>query len=185
MSDTPKKGHHENLRKARLHAVGGAYIADTATVTADVTLGEDVNIWYGVAVRGDDAPITIGARTNIQDNAVVHVDPDAPNIIGCDVTVGHSAICHGVEIGDHVLVGMGAVILGGAKIGEGAIIGAGALVLENTVIPPWSVAVGSPAKVIKSVDPDARRAVAISHASGYVKQAKRHSAGDWDDLVTA
>ncbi len=185
MSETPKNGPHPNLRKARLHPVGGAYIADTATVTADVTLGADVNVWYGVAIRGDDAPITIGARTNIQDNAVVHVDPDAPNIIGSDVTVGHSAICHGVEIGDYVLVGMGSVILGGARIGEGAIIGAGALVLENTVIPPWSVAVGSPAKVIKTVDPAARRAVAIGHAAGYVLQAKRHSAGEWDDLVTA
>ena len=185
MSNAPTPGKHPNLRKARLLPVGHAYIADTATVTADVTLGEDVNVWYGVSIRGDDAPISIGARTNIQDNAVVHVDPDAPNSIGTDVTVGHSAICHGVEIGDYVLVGMGAVILGGAKIGEGAMIGAGALVLENTVIPPWSVAVGSPAKVIKTLDPDARRPVAIGHAAGYVRKAKEHAAGDWDDLVTA
>ncbi len=185
MAHAPTEGNHPNLRKARLQPVGGAFIADTATVTADVTLGEGVNVWYGVAIRGDDAPIAIGARTNIQDNAVVHVDPDAPNMIGSDVTVGHSAICHGVDIGDYVLVGMGAIILGGAKIGEGAIIGAGALVLENTEIPPWSVAVGSPARVIKTVDPEARRPLAISQASGYVKKAKEHSKGEWDGLVTA
>jgi len=185
MAHAPTQGNYPNLRKARLHPVGHAFIADTATVTADVTLGEHVNIWYGVAIRGDDAPIAIGARTNIQDNAVVHVDPDAPNRIGSDVTVGHSAICHGVDIGDYALIGMGAIVLGGAVIGEGAVIGAGALVLQNTVIPPWSVAVGSPAKVIKTVEPEARRAVALSHASGYVKKAKEHSAGDWDGLVKA
>ena len=173
------------LRKARLHHVHGAWIADTATVTAVVRLGEDVNVWYGVAIRGDDAPITIGARTNIQDNAVVHVDPDAPNTIGADVTIGHGAIVHGVEVGDYCLIGMGSTVLGGSKIGEGAIIGAGALVLENTEVPPYSVFVGSPGRVVKTMDPEKRRAGARAHAAGYVAQAKRHNAGTWDDQISA
>jgi len=175
----------ERMRKARMLRVGGAYVADTATVTAHVTLAEDANIWFGVAIRGDDAPITIGARTNIQDNAVVHVDPDAPNVLGHDITVGHSAIVHGVEVGDYALIGMGAILLGGSRVGEGAIVGAGAVVLENTVIPPWSLAVGSPARVIREVDREERLRVALAHATHYVEQARLHSVGDWDELVTS
>ena len=175
----------DELRKARLLRIGKAYVADTATVTARVTLEEDVNIWYGVSIRGDDAPITIGARTNIQDNAVVHVDPDADNSIGHDVTVGHSALVHGVQVGNYVLVGMGAVLLGGSVIGDGSVIGAGALVLENTVIPPWSLVVGSPARVIRTIDPEERKAKALGHAAHYVEQAGRHHRGDWDEMVDA
>ncbi len=166
-----------------MNPVGKAYVADTATVTARVALGEDVNIWYGVAIRGDDAPIAIGARTNIQDNAVVHVDPDAPNRLGADVTVGHSAICHGVEIGDYALIGMGAVLLGGCKIGEGAVIGAGALVLENTEVPPYSLAVGSPMRIVKTFDPEERKRIAMEHAAHYVMRAKEHATGVWDGQV--
>jgi carbonic anhydrase/acetyltransferase-like protein (isoleucine patch superfamily) len=172
------------LRAARMLRVGRAYVGDTATVTAAVTLGADANVWYGVAIRGDDAPIAIGERTNVQDNAVVHVDPGAPNAIGRDVTVGHSAICHGVEIGDYVLVGMGAVLLGGSVIGEGSIVGAGALVLENTVIPPYSLAVGSPARVVRALDAQERREQAIAHATHYVEQARRHADGAWDGQLT-
>ena len=173
------------LAPARLHRVGAAFIADSATVTARVRLGIDVNIWYGVRIRGDDAPITIGDRTNVQDNAVIHVDPDCPNSIGSDVTIGHSAIVHGVEVGDHALIGMGAICLGGSKIGEGAIVGAGAVVLENMVIPPWSVAVGSPARVVKTLNATERREAAKHHAAGYVEQARRHADGWWDDQVEA
>jgi len=171
------------LRNARLVRVGGAYVADTATVTAAVTLGEDTNVWYGVVVRGDDAPISIGDRTNVQDGAVVHVDPDAANVIGADCTIGHGAIVHGVDVGDFVLVGMGAILLGGSKVGEGAVIGAGALVLENVEIPPYSLAVGSPARVVRALDPEARRAQARAHSHHYVRQAKRHAEGSWDGQV--
>ena len=174
---------HQSLRDDRMLRVGSAFVADTATVTAKVTLGEGTNIWYGVQIRGDDAPITIGARTNVQDNAVVHVDPGAPNVIGCDVTIGHSAIVHGVEVGDYALIGMGAILLGGSKIGEGAIVGAGAVVLENVEIPPYSLAVGAPARVVKQLDPEARRAVALDHSVGYVEQAQRHADGSWDGGV--
>ncbi|MDJ0975175.1 MAG: gamma carbonic anhydrase family protein [Planctomycetota bacterium] len=173
------------LRNARMLQVGRAYVADSATVTAKVKLGPDANIWFGVMVRGDDAQITIGARTNVQDNAVVHVDPGAPNTIGSDVTIGHGAIVHGVEIGDYVLVGMGAIILGGSRVGEGAVIGAGAVVLENAEIPPYSLVVGCPGKVVRQVDPEERRAGAIEHAAGYVEQAKRHADGLWDGGVEA
>jgi carbonic anhydrase/acetyltransferase-like protein (isoleucine patch superfamily) len=177
MSDAP------GLRKARMRKVGRAYVADTATVTGEVTLGDDANIWYGVLIRGDDAPIHIGARTNIQDNAVVHVDPDAPNVIGADCTIGHGALVHGVEVGDRVLIGMGAILLGGSKVGEGCVIGAGAVVLENTAIPPYSLVVGAPAKVIRTHDAWERTSQAIRHATHYVEQAKKHAAGGWDGMV--
>lgn len=185
MSDDAGKPIPDGLRRARLHRVGRAYVADTATVTARVTLGEDANLWYGVMVRGDDAPITIGARTNIQDNSVVHVDPDAPNVIGADVTIGHGALVHGVEVEDCVLIGMGAIVLGGSRIGEGSIIGAGALVLENTVIPPYSLVVGSPARVVRQLDPADRRPKAVRHAAHYVEQARRHASDVWDGQVEA
>ncbi len=174
-----------SLRKARMLRVGGAYVADNATVTAKVRLGKDVNLWFGVQIRGDDAPITIGARTNIQDNAVVHVDPDAPNIIGSDCTIGHGAIVHGVEVGDYVLIGMGSILLGGSRVGDGCVIGAGAVVLENAVIPPYSLVVGCPGKVVRQVDPDERLRVALEHAHGYVEQARRHADGEWDGGVEA
>ncbi len=170
-------------RIPRLVRVGAAFVADTATVTAAVTLGDETNLWYGVVVRGDDAPIAIGDRTNVQDGAVVHVDPDAANVIGADCTIGHGAIVHGVEVGDYVLVGMGAILLGGSKVGEGAIIGAGALVLENTVIPPYSLAVGSPVRVVRALDAEERRAHALAHSAHYVRQARRHADGSWDGQV--
>lgn len=174
-----------SLRNARLLKVGHAFVADTATVTARVALGEQANIWYGVAIRGDDAQISIGARTNVQDNATVHVDPGRPNVIGHDVTIGHNALVHGVEVEDFVLVGMGAILLGGSRIGEGSIVGAGAVVLENAEIPPFSVVVGAPARVVKTLDPAERRRAAIAHAAGYVEQALRHVEGGWDDMLQA
>lgn len=130
---------------------GGAIIADNAVVIGDVRLGKDVNVWFGVTIRGDDSWIEIGEATNIQDNTVVHVDLDAPFRIGRGVSVGHGAILHAVEIGDHALIGMGAMLLGGARIGAYSIIGAGALVPENAVIPPRSVVLGVPGKVRRQV----------------------------------
>lgn len=171
------------LRKARLLRIGQAFVADTATVTGRVQLGADANIWYGVMVRGDDAPIAIGDRTNVQDNAVIHVDPDADNCIGADVTIGHGAIVHGVYVGDDCLIGMGAILLGGSRVGEGSVIGAGALVLEGTEIPPFSLVVGSPGRVVRTFDPEVRRRQARAHAAGYVAQAERHASGEWDGMI--
>ena len=138
----------------RIRRVRGAMIADNATVIGDVRLAADVSIWFGVTVRGDDSWIEMGEATNIQDNAIVHVDLDAPQRIGRGVTVGHGAILHGVEIGDYCLIGMGAKLLGGSRIGEYSIVAAGTAVLENKVIPPRSVVVGVPGRVIRPVTDD-------------------------------
>lgn len=136
----------------RFKRVGNALIADNATVVGDVRLGQDTNIWFGVTIRGDDSWIEIGDRTNVQDNTCIHVDVGCPQRIGQGVTIGHGVVLHGIEIGDHCLIGMNATILSGAQIGEYSIIGAGALVRENAVIPPRSLVVGMPARVIRQVD---------------------------------
>jgi carbonic anhydrase/acetyltransferase-like protein (isoleucine patch superfamily) len=171
--------------RARMRRVGEAWVAENAVVTARVTLGKDANVWYGVVIRGDDAPIVIGPRTNVQDNAVVHVDPDAPNTIGADITIGHGAIVHGVEVHDRALIGMGAVLLGGCVIHEGAVVGAGAVVPEGMQVPPYALVVGVPARVVREVDRAERDRVALEHALGYVEQARRHAEGGWWGQVRA
>ena len=130
---------------------GDAMIADNATVVGDVRLGKDVGIWFGVTIRGDDSSITIGEGSNVQDNSCIHVDVGAPLKMGRGVTVGHCVTMHGVEVGDYSLIGMGSIILGGAQIGEYCLIGAGALIKENAVIPPRSVVLGMPGKVVRQV----------------------------------
>lgn len=130
------------------------YIAEGAVVKGKVQMGEDVSIWYNATVRGDSAEIKIGDCTNVQDNAVIHVDTHYPTTIGSGVTIGHGAIVHGCTVGDNTLIGMGAIILNGASIGENCIIGAGALVTQNTTIPAGSLAFGNPAKVIRSLTPE-------------------------------
>lgn len=129
-----------------------SYIAPGAQLTGAVTLKEFASVWQNCAMRGDVNRIEVGRYSNIQDNSVLHVDDDTPCIIGDFCTVGHGAIVHASLLEDHVLVGMGAIILSGCKIGRGSIIAAGALVLENTVIPPNSLVVGVPAKVIREQD---------------------------------
>jgi gamma-carbonic anhydrase len=121
-----------------------AWVAPTATVRADVTLAEDVSVWFGAVLRGDEAPISIGPRSNIQDNAVVHVSRDRPVRIGADVTVGHGAVVHGCTIEDWALVGIGAIVLDGATVGAGAFVAAGALVPPGMKVPPGTLAIGAP-----------------------------------------
>lgn len=152
------------------------WVADNARVIGRVSLGDQASVWFGAVVRGDNEPITIGARTNVQDNAVLHSDWDYPLTIGADCTIGHGAIVHGCTIGDGVLVGMGATILNGARIGDGCLIGAGALVTEGKEIPPGSLVVGSPAKVIRELDAAARAKLRLS-AENYVKNAARFAKG--------
>jgi carbonic anhydrase/acetyltransferase-like protein (isoleucine patch superfamily) len=124
------------------------FVAENATLIGDVTLGDDCSIWYGAVLRGDVHSIRIGARTNIQDNCVLHVtNRTHPIEIGAEVTIGHGVIAHGCTIGRAALIGMGSRVLDGATIGELALIGAGALVGEGTEIPPRTLAVGVPAKV--------------------------------------
>jgi carbonic anhydrase/acetyltransferase-like protein (isoleucine patch superfamily) len=129
-----------------------AFIAPGAVVIGNVTIGEDVSVWFNTTVRGDIAPIAIGNRSNIQDGTLVHVNEDAPVVIGEDVTVGHTAIIHGTEIGDRTLVGMGAIVMSYSKVGADAVIAAGALVSERVEVPSGAVMVGVPAKERSRLD---------------------------------
>jgi len=154
-------------------APGGAWIAEGAVVTGDVTLGEDANVWFGCVLRGDDAPLLIGPRSNVQDGTIVHADPGVPNRIGADVTIGHRCVLHGAEVEDRCLIGMGAILLGGSRIGAGSIVGAGALVKENAVIPPRSLVVGVPARVVREVTQEEYDHL-LEHAAGYVEAVRRY-----------
>jgi len=134
----------------------GVYIARTATVIGDVTLGAHASVWYGAVLRGDINRIVVGHHTNIQDNAVLHLADDFPCILGNWVTVGHGAIIHACKVGDETLVGMGAVILDGAVIGRQSLIGARALVTQGMKIPPGSLVLGAPAKVVRQLSKEER-----------------------------
>lgn len=129
----------------------GVYIAKTATVIGDVTIGAHSSIWYSAVARGDINRIAVGHHSNVQDNAVLHVADDFPCIVGNWVTVGHGAIVHACNVGDEVLVGMGAVILDGAVVGKQSLIGARALITQGTKIPPGSLVLGAPAKVVRAL----------------------------------
>ncbi|MCB0507297.1 MAG: gamma carbonic anhydrase family protein [Bacteroidetes bacterium] len=127
------------------------FIADTARVLGNVELHDDVSIWFGAVLRADFDKITIGKRTNIQENAILHVDFGKPVEIGEDNIIGHGAIVHGAKIGNHNLIGMRATILNGAKIGNGCVIGAHALITENMEVPDGSMVLGSPGKIVKTL----------------------------------
>jgi carbonic anhydrase/acetyltransferase-like protein (isoleucine patch superfamily) len=132
------------------------FIARTATVIGDVTLGAHSSVWYGAVLRGDINRIVVGHHSNVQDNAVLHLADNFACVLGNWVTVGHSAVVHACKVGDEVLVGMGAVILDGAVIGKQSIIGAKALVTQGTKIPPGSMVLGAPAKVVRKLSPEER-----------------------------
>lgn len=148
-----------------------AWVADSADIIGRVTLEEESSVFYNATLRGDINEIVIGPRSNIQDNAVVHLADDYGCYVGELVTVGHSAILHACTVKDEVLVGMGAIVLDGAVIGERSIIGAGALVTGGTVIPPGSLVLGSPAKVVKTLDLDAQAKVK-TWAEKYVRVSR-------------
>lgn len=135
------------------------FIAKSADVVGKVKLGNFISVWFQAVIRGDVDSITIGDRTNIQDGTVVHVAAGYPTVIGEGVSIGHNAIIHGCEIGDNVLVGMGAIILNGAKIGDNSIVGAGSLVTQGKVFPPNSLIMGSPAKVARELKPEEVQAI--------------------------
>ncbi|MFH1978657.1 MAG: gamma carbonic anhydrase family protein [Candidatus Aenigmatarchaeota archaeon] len=128
-----------------------AFIAETASLVGDVSVGEQSSVWYSAVIRADQQSVKIGNRTSIQDNATIHVCPGHPTVIKDGVTVGHNVIVHGCTIESNCIIGMGAILLNGCKIGKNSVIGAGAVVMENAVIPPQSLAVGIPAKVIRKL----------------------------------
>ena len=142
----------------------------------DVRLGEQASVWYQCVLRADMAPITVGARTNIQDLTMVHVDEGVPCTIGADVGVGHRAILHGCTVEDHCLVGMGAILLNHVRVGKGSVIAAGAVVKEGMVIAPGSLVMGVPARVIKQVD-EVLRARIDATVAHYVALSALHREG--------
>lgn len=150
------------------------FVEETAVIIGDVVLGEESSVWFHAVVRGDVHYVRIGSRTNIQDLCMLHVTHDThPLILGNDVTVGHNVVLHGCTIGDRVLVGMGAIVMDGAQIGEDSIIGAGALVTEDTIVPPKSLVLGTPARVKRSVT-EAELAWIKESAANYVRYAGQY-----------
>lgn len=165
-------GRHQDW-PARLQFDPTVFIAPGAVVVGEVALGARASIWFNTVVRGDTAAIEIGADSNVQDNSTVHVDADCPAIIGERVTVGHRAIVHGCVIEPDSLIGMGAVVLSGARIGAGSLIGAAALVKEHQVIPPGSLVLGAPARVMGPVS-DAHREAIRAGSQHYVELSRAY-----------
>jgi carbonic anhydrase/acetyltransferase-like protein (isoleucine patch superfamily) len=148
------------------------YLAETATIIGDVTMGDDCSIWFNTVLRGDVNTITIGNRVNIQDGTVLHsLYEKSVTEIGNDVSVGHNVVIHGAKICDNVLVGIGAIILDNSVIGENSIIAAGSLVLAGTIVEPGSIWGGVPAKFIKKIDPAQNREMNVKIAVNYLKYA--------------
>lgn len=147
------------------------WLAPTAQLIGNVSLEQDVSVWFGAVIRGDNDRIHIGKGSNVQENSVIHTDVGIPVTIGSNVTIGHMAMLHGCEVGDNSLIGIGAVVLNHAKIGKNCIIGAKSLVTEGKVIPDNSLVMGSPAKVVKTLSDE--QIVMLQHAAEhYVQKAK-------------
>jgi len=152
------------------------WIAPNATVIGDIRLATDASVWWNAVLRGDNDPITIGARSNIQDGSVLHTDAGVPLPLGCDVTVGHLVMLHGCSVGDGSLIGIGSVILNRAVIGRSCIVGAHTLIPEGKVFPERVLIVGSPGKVVRELD-DEEVARLLKSASHYVGNAHRYREG--------
>ena len=152
------------------------WVAPSADLIGAVVLDEDASVWFGAVIRADNTEILVGARSNVQENAMLHSDPGSPLTIGADCTIGHHAILHGCTVGDRVLIGMGAMVLNNAVIGDDCIVGAGALVTEGKNFPPGSLIVGSPARAIRELD-DAAKAMLKVSAAHYVERQRKFAAG--------
>lgn len=157
------------MREPKIHEQ--AVVARGAVVLGDVTIGKDSSIWYNAVVRGDMQSVSIGEGSNVQDNAVLHVDADSPLKIGDQVTVGHGAILHGCMVEDGVLIGMGAIVMNKAVIGRNSIVAAGALVTQHTEIPEGSLVMGNPAKIRRSVTEEEIQA-SLRNAENYIRESK-------------
>ncbi len=154
-----------------------AWVAETAVLIGAVTLEAGANVWFGAALRGDNERIAVGQGSNVQENCVLHTDMGYPLTIGANCTIGHKALLHGCTIGEGSLVGMNATVMNGAKVGRYCIIGAGSLVTEGKEIPDYSLVVGAPAKVIRSLDPVETEARLLKSASHYRSAAQRMVGG--------
>ena len=160
--------------------MSNAYIAPNATVLGDVQLGENANIWYGAVVRGDSGTIAIGEGSNIQDNCVVHSSSsmnDTSVFLGRFCTVGHAAILHGCTVGDHCLIGMGAIVLDGARLGDYCMVGAGAVVTGKTDAPAGSLLLGNPAKIVRALT-EAEKQNMEKNAAHYIELAQKQFGGE-------
>ncbi len=157
-----------------IREIEGVFLADSARVLGEVRLGKNVTVWYGAAVRGDVAAVTIGDGSNVQDNAVIHCDSGVPNTIGASVTIGHGAIVHGKSIGDGTLIGMGATVLGQTVIGKGCLIAAGAVVPPGLEVPDGMVVMGVPGKIVRPTSDKEKQYMAWL-APHYVELAKLHA----------
>ncbi len=155
---------------------GRYWVAPNATLIGDVRLGDEAGVWFGAVLRGDNEPIVLGARSNVQELCTFHTDIGSPLTIGNDCTIGHNAILHGCTIGEGSLVGMGSVILNGAKIGKGCLVGAKALVTEGKEFPDYTLIVGSPAKAVRQLDDEAIAGL-LASAKHYVENWRRFAAG--------
>ncbi len=153
-----------------------AWVADNAQVVGDVELGDNASVWFGAVIRGDNETIRIGRNTNVQDLSVLHSDHGKPLTIGDNVTLGHQVMVHGCTIGDNSLIGIGAIVLNGARIGRNCIVGAGSVVTEGKEFPDNSLIIGSPAKVVRTLD-DAAAARLAASAEGYVANSRRFARG--------
>ncbi|MDP9899180.1 gamma carbonic anhydrase family protein [Variovorax ginsengisoli] len=154
----------------------GAWVADSAQVIGRAVLGENASVWFGAVVRGDTDTLTIGRNSNVQDLSVLHADHGCPLTIGENVTIGHQVMLHGCTIGDNSLIGIQAVVLNNAKIGRNSIVGAGSVVTEGKEFPDNSLIIGSPAKVVRTLD-DAAAAKLRQSAEHYVHNARRFATG--------
>ena len=159
-----------------MQAIRDYYIASTALVAGDVLFGPGVNIWFGSVLRGDLATIDLGPRVNLQDGCIVHTDTDAPLTVEEGVVVGHRAVLHGARIGRHSLIGMGAMLLSGCELGAECLVAAGSIVTEGRRIPPRSVVMGVPGKVVRAIKPEevARTQAICAH---YLEMAQRYARG--------
>jgi carbonic anhydrase/acetyltransferase-like protein (isoleucine patch superfamily) len=155
----------------------GAWIADSAQVIGPVELGAGVSVWFGSVIRGDNSLIRIGRNSNIQDQACLHSDAGIPLSLGDNVTVGHQAMLHGCTIGDGTLIGIQAVVLNRARIGRNCIVGAGSVVTEGKEFPDNSLIVGSPGRVVRTLDPDSAAKAGLGAADSYAANAKRFAKG--------
>jgi carbonic anhydrase/acetyltransferase-like protein (isoleucine patch superfamily) len=164
---------HEGVRPA-VPASGRFFVAPDAVLIGRVAIAEEVSIWFNAVLRGDNEPITIGARANVQDGCVLHTDPGFPLVVGAGCTVGHAVILHGCTIGESCLIGMGATVQNGAKIGKNSLVGANALVTEGKEFPERSLIVGMPARLVRTIDDQTVKMIELS-CEIYVNRGRQYA----------